>query len=77
MIAHFPLPKTSGLQPEVFRVPDRAAFNLVAAAKYIGTSPSTLRKYADLGIIKYYRRERIRYFTLEDLDAFRVTDINL
>jgi len=40
---------------EIIEVPEQFYFKVSAAAKYIGLSPNTLRKYTDLGLIKVKR----------------------
>ncbi len=40
---------------EVIEVPEQFYFKVSAAAKYIGLSAKTLRKYSDLGLIKAKR----------------------
>jgi excisionase family DNA binding protein len=59
-------------------VPSQRLFGTKSAAQYLGISPDTLRKYADLGWIKARRLEKRRVFALEDLDAFieRLPDYN-
>ena len=40
---------------EIVEVDEQFYFKVSAAAKYIGLSPNTLRKYTDLGLIKAKR----------------------
>ena len=40
---------------EIIEVPEQFYFKVSAAAKYIGLSANTLRKYTDLGLIKAKR----------------------
>ncbi len=40
---------------EIIEVPEQFYFKVSAAAKYIGLSGNTLRKYSDLGLIKAKR----------------------
>ncbi len=40
---------------EIIEVPEQFYFKVAAAAKYIGLSPNTLRKFTDLGLIKAKR----------------------
>ena len=40
---------------EIIEVPEQFYFKVTAAAKYIGLSANTLRKYTDLGLIKAKR----------------------
>jgi hypothetical protein len=40
---------------EIIEVPEQFYFKVSAAAKYIGLSANTLRKYSDLGLIKAKR----------------------
>jgi len=40
---------------EIIEVDEQFYFKVSAAAKYIGLSPNTLRKYTDLGLIKAKR----------------------
>ena len=54
----------------LIQVPNQRLFSTRAAARYLGISPDTLRRYADLGWIKARRLEKRRVFTLEDLDRF-------
>src|SRR5215468_2984473 len=50
-------------------VPNQRLFSVGAAAKYLGISDDTLRKYADLGQIPVYRFiNGHRAFKLEDLN---------
>jgi hypothetical protein len=51
-------------------VPSQSLFGTKGAAQYLGISPDTLRKYADLGRIKTKRLEKRRVFAIEDLNAF-------
>ena len=51
-------------------VPSQRLFGTKDAAQYLGISPDTLRKYADLGWIKARRLEKRRVFALEDLNTF-------
>ena len=51
---------------------EQAVFYVGAASRYLGISPNTLRKRADLGLIPCRQDEsRNRVFLLEDLDAYR------
>lgn len=51
-------------------VPNQRLFSVGTAARYLGISDDTLRKYADLGKIPVYRFiNGNRVFKLEDLDA--------
>ena len=53
-------------------VPEQAAFYVGDASKYLGISPNTLRKRADLGLIPCRQDENgKRVFLFEDLDAYR------
>ena len=54
----------------LLQVPNQRLFSVQAAARYLGVSVDTLRKYADLGWIEARYLERRRVFALEDLDAF-------
>lgn len=54
----------------LLQIPNQRLFNIAAAARYLGISADTLRKYADLGLLRARRLERRRVFALEDLDAF-------
>jgi excisionase family DNA binding protein len=50
-------------------VPKQQLFSVGAAARYLGVSDDTLRKYADLGKIPVYRfMNGHRVFKLEDLN---------
>jgi hypothetical protein len=52
-------------------VPERAAFSVSRAARYLGMSPNTLRKRSDAGLIPARRDETGgRVFLLRDLDAY-------
>jgi excisionase family DNA binding protein len=54
---------------EIQPVPNQRLFAVGAAAKYLGVSDDTLRKYADLGQIPVYRfLNGHRAFKLEDLN---------
>jgi len=53
----------------LIKVPSRRLFGVSAAAKYLGISDDTLRKYADLGEIPAYRFiNGHRTFKVEDLN---------
>jgi excisionase family DNA binding protein len=54
----------------LLQIPCQRLFGMKAAARYLGISGDTLRKYADLGMIPAQRLENRRVFKLEDLDAF-------
>ena len=54
----------------LLQIPNQRLFGTKAAARYLGVSVDTLRKYADLGWIKARYLERRRVFSLEDLNAF-------
>ncbi len=54
----------------LIQVPCQRLFCGKAAARYLGVSVDTLRKYSDLGWIEAKRLEKRRVFTLEALDAF-------
>jgi len=54
----------------LIQVSNQRLFSTKAAAKYLGVHHQTLRKYADLGMLKVKRLENRRVFTLEDLDSF-------
>src|SRR5262245_42663826 len=50
-------------------VPSRRLLRVRAAARYLGISDDTLRKYADIGLIQAYRFSNgHRVFKLEDLN---------
>lgn len=59
----------------LFQIPNQRLFTIAAAARYLDKHKNTVRKLADLGIIKakievdLSGRKR-RVFTLEDLDAY-------
>ena len=56
----------------IIGIPEQAVFYVGAASRYLGISPNTLRKRADLGLIPAKRDESgNRVFLLEDLDAYR------
>jgi len=53
----------------VIQIPNKRLFGVSAAARYLGISDDTLRKYADLGQIRVYRfLNGHRVFKLEDLN---------
>lgn len=53
----------------LIHVPKQRLFKVGAAARYLGISDDTLRKYADLGKIPVYRfLNGDRVFKLEDLN---------
>ena len=57
---------------QIIGIPEQVVFYVGAAARYLGISPNTLRKRADLGLIPAKRDESgNRVFLLEDLDAYR------
>ena len=49
-------------------VPSKRLFRVAEAARYLGISDDSLRKYADLGEIPVYCFHRRRAFKLEDLN---------
>jgi len=56
---------------QLVTIPEQAAFYTAAASKYLGFSPNTLRKRADLGLIPCRRDENgKRVFLLKDLDNY-------
>jgi hypothetical protein len=56
---------------EVIEVPDRHYFKVSAAARYLGVSPNSLRKYTDLGLLKAKRLPGgDRIYCREWLDEF-------
>ena len=56
---------------QLIQVPEQAAFYVWDAARYLGISPNTLRKRADLGLIQARRDENgNRVFLLRDLDRY-------
>ena len=57
---------------QIVTVPEQALFYTGDASTYLGISPNTLRKRADLGLIPCRQDEnKNRVFLLEDLDAYR------
>jgi excisionase family DNA binding protein len=59
---------------QIVAVPAQAAFKVSRAAKYLGISPNTLRKKADLGLIPAHKSEAgERIFLLQDLDAYLIS----
>jgi len=57
---------------QIVSIPEQAAFRTTAAARYLGLSPNTLRKRADLLLIPCRMDENgNRVFLLEDLDDYR------
>ena len=74
---------------EIIEIPEQFYFKISAAAKYIGLSANTLRKYTDLGLIRAkrlplsgdrcYRRDWLDEFmeSLPDaVDCFTVSAYN-
>jgi len=56
---------------QIVTVPEQAAFYIGDASKYLGISPNTLRKRADLGLVPCKQDENgKRVFLLEDLDNY-------
>jgi len=52
-------------------LPEKAAFRVSEAARYLGISPNTLRKRSDLGRIRARRGDNgERIFLLKDLNAY-------
>ena len=58
----------SGQVIPIKSVPTQRLFTVSQAARYLGISDDTLRKYADLGTITAYRFNERRAFKLEDLN---------
>ncbi len=57
---------------QIVTIPEQAVFYVGDACRYLGISPNTLRKRADLGLIPCRQDEAgRRVFLLEDLDAYR------
>jgi len=57
---------------QVISIPEQAVFYVGDASRYLGISPNTLRKRADLGLIPAKKDESgNRVFLLEDLDRYR------
>jgi len=57
---------------QIVTIPEQAVFYVGDACRYLGMSPNTLRKRADLGLIPCRQDEAgRRVFLLEDLDAYR------
>lgn len=57
---------------QIVTIPEQAVFYIGDASKYLGISPNTLRKKADLGLIPCRQDENgKRVFLLEDLDNYR------
>ena len=59
----------------LIQVPNRRVFSVAAAARYLGMDIGTIRKLADLNIIKARSEfdtagRRRRVFALEDLNAY-------
>jgi hypothetical protein len=58
-------------QIQIIKIPDRFYFKVSGAARYLGISPNSLRKYTDLGLIKAKRMPNgDRLYCKEDLDLF-------
>lgn len=56
---------------QIVEVPERAAFKIAAAAKYLGMSLNALRYKTDLGLIEARRDDgNRRVYLLRDLDAY-------
>jgi hypothetical protein len=57
---------------QLVTIPEQAAFYVGDASKYLGISPNTLRKRADLELIPCKQDENgKRVFLIEDLDEYR------
>ena len=57
---------------QLVTIPEQALFYTGDASKYLGISPNTLRKRADLGLVPCRQDENgKRVFLLEDLDSYR------
>jgi len=57
---------------QLVTIPEQAVFYVGDASKYLGISPNTLRKRADLGLVPCKQDGNgKRVFLLEDLDAYR------
>ena len=55
----------------IIAIPERFYFEVSAAARYLGISSNSLRKYTDLGMIKAKRLpNRDRLYCQADLDGF-------
>ena len=56
---------------EIVEIPEQFYFKISAAAKYLGISANTLRKYTDLGLISAKRLPSgNRLYCKDELDAF-------
>jgi hypothetical protein len=59
------------VQVRIIEIPERFYFKVKAAARYLGISPNSLRKYTDLGLVKAKRLPYgDRLYSKEDLDLF-------
>ncbi len=57
---------------QIVTIPEQAVFYVGDACRYLGISPNTLRKRADMGLIPCRQDENgKRVFLLEDLDDYR------
>ncbi len=57
---------------QIISIPEQVVFHIGDASRYLGISPNTLRKRADLGLICCRQDENgKRVFLLEDLDHYR------
>jgi hypothetical protein len=52
----------------LIQVPNQRLFKIQAAARYLGISDDSLKKYTDLQQIAAYRFNGARVYKLEDLD---------
>ena len=52
----------------LIQIPNQRLFKVGVAARYLGISEDTLKKYTDLGQIKAYDLNGCRVYKLEELD---------
>lgn len=62
---------TAGKTVAIYQVPQQAVFSLKEAARYLGTSPDTLRGDSDEGKVPSYVFHGRRVFLIEELDRYR------
>ena len=61
-------PAIIGKPIALIQLPSQRLFKVQAAARYLGMSDDTLKKYTDLGWIKAHDFNGCRVYKLEDLD---------
>lgn len=53
----------------LMQVPNQRLFKVQPAARYLGISDDSLKKYTDLGHLKAYMYNGFRVYKLEEMDA--------